>query len=429
MSEWAAALLVGSFALLLLLRAPIAVALGLSSVFTIWIYDLGIPVLSYNVWAGIAKFPLLAIPFFILAGVIMEKAGMAGRIVHFIRLLVGHLPGGLALAAVGVALFWGAVSGSGPATVAALGTILIPGMARVGYDRAFATAVVAATSELSIVIPPSIALIVYGTLTSQSVGTLFVAGVVPGLVVGALLGALALVLSIRRGYGGEEPTQPGQVWEAFKEAGWGLLAPVIILGGIYGGVFTPTEAAAVAVFYGLFVGLVVYRSLSLRSLYRTLVEATISTSVIMIVVTLAGIFSWTASTIGVIDRVTQAILALDGSPLLLLLVLNLFLLVVGMFLDAISVYYIFLPIFIPVMAHLGWNPIWFGIMMTVNLALGQITPPVAVNLYMGAHVAGLSLEEVWREVWRFAAAAAVGLLIVAYVPQLSLWLPWALGMR
>src|SRR5690606_10184119 len=239
-------LLLGTFFGLLFLRVPIAVALGASSFLTIWWYNLGVPVISYNFWAGIAKFPLLAIPFFILAGVLMEKAGMAERIVRFIRVLVGHWPGGLGLVAVVVGIFWGAVSGSGPATVAALGTVLIPGMARLGYDRKFATAVISATSELSIVIPPSIALIIYATLANQSVRTMFMAGVVPGLVVGAILAALTVFLSVQRGYGGEPRASQSEVLAALRDAVWALLAPVIILGGIYGGIFTPTESAAVA---------------------------------------------------------------------------------------------------------------------------------------------------------------------------------------
>ncbi|HLT59125.1 MAG: TRAP transporter large permease [Limnochordales bacterium] len=425
----AAWLLLGSFFLLLLLRVPIAVALGASSFLTIWMYDLGFPVISYNFWAGIAKFPLLAIPFFILAGVIMEKAGMAERIVRFIRVLVGHWPGGLGLVAVVVGIFWGAVSGSGPATVAALGTVLIPGMARLGYDRKFATAVISATSELSIVIPPSIALIIYATLANQSVRTMFMAGVVPGLVVGAILAALTVFLSVQRGYGGEPRASQSEVLAALRDAVWALLAPVIILGGIYGGIFTPTESAAVAVFYALFVGLFVYRTLEPRHLFRYLADAVVATSVIMIVVTLAGIFSWTAASIGVVDRISQAILLLADAPWLLILVLNAFLLILGMLLDAISVYYIFLPIFLPVMAALDWHPVWFGVMMTVNLALGQITPPVAVNLYMGAYIAGIKLEELWSEVWRFAAATVVGLLLISYIPSMTLWLPGLLGMR
>jgi len=255
------------------------------------------------------------------------------------------------------------------------------------------------------------------------------AGGVPGLVVGAIRGARRVSLSVRRGYGGAERAQRSEVLAALREAVWALLAPIIILGGIYGGVFTPTESAAVAVFYALLVGLFVYRTLQVQHLFRHLADAVVATSVIMIVVTLAGIFSWTAASIGVVDRISQAILLLADTPWLLVLVLNVFLIILGMLLDAISVYYIFLPIFLPVMAALNWHPVWFGIMMTVNLALGQITPPVAVNLYMGAYIAGIRLEDLWSEVWRFAAATMVGLLIISYVPQLTLWLPGLVGMR
>ena len=289
------------FAIPLILRVPIALALGFSALVVVWQWDLGFSMLSYNFFAGIAKFPLLAIPFFILAGYIMERSGIAARIVALMEALVGSMTGGLALATVAVATFWGAVSGSGPATVAALGLILIPGMAKAGYDKAFAAATVSVTSGLAIVIPPSIAFIVYGSVADVSVPALFAAGFVPGIVVALFIMAAVLIISRKRGYRGQPSGK--SVGTALKEAFWGVMTPVVILGGIYGGVFTPTEAAAVAVFYGLFVGVFIYRTINSISILVEIFAASIrATAVVMLVVTCAGLFSWVASTVGLVEK-------------------------------------------------------------------------------------------------------------------------------
>jgi len=416
------------FFALLATRTPIHVALGLAAIAIIVMYNLGVKSVSYTFYANIAKFPLLAIPFYILAGVVMQKAGMAERLIKLISALFGWMSGGMGIATVAVALLWGAVSGSGPATVAALGLILIPGMVASGYPKPYATALVSACSELAIVIPPSIALIIYGVITSESVPVLFMGGFMPGLLVGLFFIALTYLIGKRHGYTGV----PWQGWRAlgatFTEAFWGLMTPVIILGGIYSGIFTPTEAAAVAVFYGLFVGFFVYRTMNLKSLYELLVESTISTAVVMIVVTFAGLFSWAATTIGIVEIVAKWILGFSAQPWFLLILINALLLILGTMLDAISIFYITLPIFMPLIQHMGWSNVWFGLMMTVNLAIGQITPPVAVNLYVGARIARLSIESIWAEAWKFALVAIIALLIIAYVPDIVLFLPRLTGL-
>ena len=271
------------FLIPLMLRVPIALSLGFAALVVVWKWDMGFSMLSYNFFAGIAKFPLLAIPFFILAGYIMERAGIAARIVALMEALTGSMTGGLAVATVAVATFWGAVSGSGPATVAALGLILIPGMAMAGYDKAFAAATVSVTSGLAIVIPPSIAFIVYGGVANVSVPALFAAGFIPGVIVALFIMGAVLIISRKKGYRGEKRGQP--VSKALREAFWGIMTPVVILGGIYGGVFTPTEAAAVAVFYGLFVGVFIYRTInSLNMLFEIFSASMRATAVVMIVV-------------------------------------------------------------------------------------------------------------------------------------------------
>jgi C4-dicarboxylate transporter DctM subunit len=416
------------FLIPLLLRVPIAVALGSASIFVVWYWDMGYQMLSYSFYSGIAKFPLLAIPFFILAGVIMEKVGIAERIIALIKQLVGDMTGGLAVATVIVAAFWGAVSGSGPATVAALGLILIPGMAEAGYDKAFAAAVVSVASGLAIIIPPSISFIIYGDIMQQSVGTLFAAGVIPGVVVASLLCIAVWLISRKRGYRGEPRGSASVVFHALRDAFWGLFTPVIILGGIYGGVFTPTEAAAVAVFYGLFVGVFIYRTLTIRILYDILRETVAGTSVVMIVVTCAGLYSWLGATVGLIDKIAALLLGISENPLVILLMINIILLFAGMLLDAISIAYVFLPILAPVIVSFGWDPIWFGVMMTINMAIGQVTPPVAVNLYVGARISGLTMEQISRPAVPLLIASVIALAIITIFPGITLFLPRLLGM-
>ncbi|NCC58431.1 MAG: TRAP transporter large permease subunit, partial [Synergistales bacterium] len=305
----------------LVFRVPIAVALGMSTIFVVWHWDMGYQMLSYSFFAGIAKFPLLAIPFFILAGVIMEKVGIAERIIRLIKQLVGDMTGGLAIATVIVAAFWGAVSGSGPATVAALGLILIPGMSNAGYDKAFAAATVSVASGLAIIIPPSISFIVYGDIMQQSVGALFAAGVFPGILVAGFLCIAVYIISRKHGYRGEPRGSRKEVLAALKDAFWGIFTPVIILGGIYAGIFTPTEAAAVAIFYGLFVGTFIYRSMSVKILYEILKETVVGTAVVMFVVACAGLYSWLGATVGLIDKVAGGLTSISTSPVVILLMI------------------------------------------------------------------------------------------------------------
>jgi tripartite ATP-independent transporter DctM subunit len=422
-------LLFGTFLVLLFIGVPIVTAVGVTSLVFLWQWSLGVQVTASNVYANIAKFPLLAIPFFILAGFVMDRVGLSRGLVRLLNLLVGPIRGGLGLVAVGGCVFFGAISGTGPADTAAIGSVMIPAMVNRGYAVGFSAALVAAAATTDVLIPPSVAFVVYGVITETSVSRLFAAGVVPGLLMAVALIAPAILIARRHGWGGEPWGTPREVLQAAWEAKWGLIAPAVILGGIYGGVFTPTEAAVVAVMYGLFVGFVVFRNLSLGDLYTILLDAAVSTSVVMIVVGLAGLFSWTGSTLGVMDRAARSLMALSDNPYVLLLLLNVLLLVAGMLLDAISIYYVFLPIFLPLLGRFGWDPIWFGVMMTVNLAIGTVTPPVAVNLYVASRIAGISMEEVSAWALPFFAALIGALMIVTYVPAVSLWLPSALGVR
>ncbi len=419
--------LLALFIVPLVFRVPIALALGFAALVVVWKWDLGVDMLSYNFFAGIAKFPLLAIPFFILAGYIMERAGIASRIVRLMEALTGNLTGGLAIATVAVATFWGAVSGSGPATVAALGLILIPGMVRAGYHKDFAAATVSVTSGLAIVIPPSIAFIVYGGIANVSVPALFAGGFVPGIIVAIFIMGAVYLISRKKGFRGNK-SDIG-VGVAFREAFWGVLTPAVILGGIYGGIFTPTEAAAVAVFYGLFVGVFIYRTInSLKIVLEILAVSMKATAIVMLVVTCAGLYSWVASTVGLVERGSAMLLSLSDNAWMVLLMINVILLFAGMLLDAISIYYVFLPFLMPIMAHFQWDPVWFGIMMTVNLAVGQVTPPVAVNLYVGANISGLTMEQISKAAIPFIFASLLALVVIIALPQLSTFMPKLLGL-
>ncbi len=422
-------LLFGLFFLLLMVNVPIVTAIGIPSLVFLWQFNLGIQVTAANIYANIAKFPLLAIPFFILAGFIMDRVGLSRGLVNLLSLLIGPIRGGLGLVTVAGCVLFGAISGTGPADTAAIGTVMIPAMVKRGYHVGFAAALVAAAATTDVLIPPSVAFVVYGVITETSIPRLFAAGVIPGLLMGLALVIPVVWISRKRDWGGERWGSWAEIGRAIWAAKWGLMAPVIILGGIYGGMFTPTEAAVIAVAYGIVFGVIVERNFGWRDLYDTLRGAAVSTSVVMMVVAFAGLFSWTGSTMGVMDRATKALLGLSQNPTIILLLLNFMLIIAGMLLDAISIYYVFLPIFLPLMKQFNWDPVWFGVMMTVNLAIGTITPPVAVNLYVASNISGASMEEVSRWVLPFFAALVVALLVVTYFPALSLWLPDALGVR
>lgn len=420
----------GLFFILLVFGIPIGSSIGTSAIFAIWKYNLGLDLISRNFAAGIAKFPLIAIPFFVLAGILMEKAKIAKKIADLATIIVGKSIGGLAVAGIVTAMFWGAVSGSGPATTAAIGLILIIPMINQGYDKYFSATTIAAASGLAIIIPPSIAYIVYGNVTGVSVGALFLGGIIPGLIIGLALIFAAIYVSKKRNYRGVEKRGSfKEIAKATKDAFWALLAPIIILGGIYMGIATPTEAAVIAVFYSLFVGLFVYKTLSFDDIMKALIGTTVTSSVVMFVVTFAGIFSLAATSLGVIDQVTNFVVSISHSKLVILFLVEIIVLIGGMFLDAISLTYVLMPILMPVLAIYHVDLLYFGILFTVALAIGQITPPVAVNLYVAANLINSSLDKLSKEVWKFVFAAVLGLVILTLLPKLSTFLPVLSGLH
>jgi tripartite ATP-independent transporter DctM subunit len=416
------------FALLLALGAPLAVALGVAGTAVIMIEGLGVMSVPTNAYAGLAKYPLLALPVFVLAGMIFERAGVALRIVNFTAALVGKRRGAQGVVAILVCMFLGGISGSGPADAAAVAMVMIPGMARQGYPKEFSASLIAAAGSTAILIPPSIAFIVYSVLVpAASVPALFAAGMIPGILAGLSLLIPVLYFSIREGWGTEGGASEVTVWQSFKDASWGLLAPVIILGGLRSGMFTPTEAAVVAVFYGFFVGVFVYRTLTWLGVYRVLVESAEISAVVMIIISLAGVFAHAGSTLGAFDAFAKALIGVTSTEWIMLLMIMLMLLIAGMLLDAISIFLVFLPILLPIAKTFGWDLVWFGVLMTMNMAIGQFTPPMAVNLMVTTRIAGISMESTVKWVIWMVGAMLIALTLVAILPQLALWLPRTLG--
>ena len=421
-------ILFGGFLLLLVIGAPLAVALGLAGSLAILDAQLGILSVPTNVYAGIAKYPLLAIPVFILAGLIFERAGVAKQLVTFASSLVGAKNGGLAVVAILVCMVMGGISGSGPADAAGVATVMIPSMHKAGYPKAFSASVIASAAATAILIPPSVAFIIYSVLVPQaSVPALFAAGLIPGILAGLSLIVPTVWLSRKHGFGLLDTGPRPPFWKSFREAIWGLLAPVIILGGLRTGAFTPTEAAVVAVFYGLAVGVFVYRTLTWRGLYEVLAEAAEMSAVVLLIIALSSVFAWAGSTMGAFDRVAAAAIDATGNEILVLVLLNVALLMLGMLLDAVSIFLILLPLLTPIMTAFHWDPVWFGVMLTMNLAIGQFTPPMAVNLMVTTRVAGITMEATVRWVLWMVAAMVAALVLVTFVPELSLWLPRRLG--
>ncbi|MCD8249977.1 MAG: TRAP transporter large permease [Lachnospiraceae bacterium] len=422
-------LLFGLFFVLLFLNAPICICLGISAVCSLLYNGTSLTVVASSIYSGIAKYLLLAVPFFVLSGNIMAKAGISRRLIAFVDACCGHIRGGIAVVCVVVACFFGAISGSGAATVAALGVILIPAMIdREGFSAPFSTGIMAAASSIAIIIPPSISFVVYASITGVSVGNLFIAGIIPGIMMGL---ALIVVVEFTAKKEGLKPSHGWmglrQVWKTFKDAFWGLLMPVIILGGIYGGIFSTTEAAAVAVVYGLFVGFVIYRELDLKTLASLFTDSAKTTGGLMLIVGAAGLFSYACTAYGISSGVQDILLNVSGNKYVFLLIVNIVFLIAGCFVDANSAMYIFIPIMAPVAQAFGVNMVHFGIVATVNLAIGQITPPVGMNLFVatGLRLEGhepVTIAQISKAVLPMITAAAIVLLLVTYVEGFSLFL-------
>ena len=423
-------ILFGLLAVFLFISVPIAVSLGVAS--TVALIVSGKVSGSYVpqvLVTSIDSFPLMAVPFFILAGDLMGQGGLSQRLINVARLLFGRYTGGMAIIAVVTCIFFAAISGSGPATVAAVGTILLPAMARDGYKKGFSAGLIASSGSLGVIIPPSIPMVIYATSANVSVSKLFMGGVLPGLLIGLTLIAYAWWKSRADGQTPSDyrPSRK-EILATINDAKWALMVPVIILGGIYGGIFTPTEAAAVGVIYGLFVGAFVYRELSFKKLYRIFAGSALTSATIMLIVATATIFGRALAIEGVPVMLANAITSTVDQTWILLLAINVVLLVVGTFMETIAAIIILTPILLPLVTALGVSAEHFGIMMIINLAIGMVTPPVGVNLFVAARVADLTLETVIKGAIIPTLLMIMVLMIVTYIPALTLALPAFFGM-
>jgi C4-dicarboxylate transporter, DctM subunit len=416
----------------MLIGTPIAVSLGIGGVVGILI---GLDVVALgtvgtNTYNAIAKYPLIAIPLFILTGMMFERSGVAARLVGFAQACIGPRKGGLALVAILVCLIMGGMSGSGPADAAAVATVMLPSMMKAGYPKPFSASVIAASASTAILIPPSIALIIYSVLVpGTDLRALFAAGMIPGLLVGLSIAIPTVILSRRHGFGAGEGTVRPPFWPSLWQAIPGLMAPVIILGGLRSGLFTPTETAVVAVFYGLLVGTVLYRTMGWRDIYQVLVESAKISGVLMLIISLAGLFAWAGSTMGAFRATAALILSISDNQWIILALLMIVLLLAGMVLDGISIYLITLPLLVPIVQAFGWSYVWFGIVMAINVAMGQFTPPVAVNLMVTAKIAGIPMESTFRWVGWLLLSMGTAMALVIIFPEIALWLPRVLGYR
>lgn len=415
-------ILFATFALLVFFSVPIAIALGVATLLTIVSTGtLSVDFLVSTLITSVDSFPIMAVPFFILAGDIMGSGGISQRLVNFANSLVKNITGGFAIASIITCMFFAAISGSGPATVAAVGGIMIPAMIKYGYDKAFATAVVTAAGAIGVMIPPSIPMVMYGVSASTSIGDLFIAGIVPGVLVALCLMVYAYYYAKKNGYkGSDEPFSLGEVWQQFKHAQLALLIPVIILGGIYGGIFTPTEASVVAVVYGLIVSLFVYKEIGVKDLPQIFTKSVITSVIVLIIVGTATAFGKYLALEQIPNQIANAMLAFSESKVVFVLLMVALLLVVGCFMETVAAIIILTPILVPVATLFGFDAVHIGIIMVVTLAIGFITPPLGLNLFVGSSVSGVSVEKLSKAIIPFFIAMLIALAFVVFIPQLAL---------
>ncbi len=407
----------------LFLSVPIAFSLGLSGL--LGVGSVGIPfvVLPQRMVVGLTHFTLIALPFFIFAGALMDQGGISARLIRMVRAYVGHITGGVAIVTVIAAMIFSSLSGSGSATTAALGCILIPAMISRGYSRPFAASVQAVSGELGIIIPPSITFILFGVATDTSIGDLFIAGVIPGLLIGCTLIVASYFIARKKGYLGVEKASWDERIVATREAIWPLFMPVIVLGGIYSGIFTATEASVVAVAYATFVGIVITREITWTGFKKAITETLISSGMIMFIIGTASVFSWILTRAQVPQNLAVMFAEFSTSPYVFLLTINLFLFVVGMFFDAAPAVVVLAGILTPIAETFGINPVHFGVIFAVNMAFGMVTPPVGVNLFVACRIAEIDMERMMKDLLPYWLVLIANLIVITYVPQMSLWLP------
>lgn len=409
---------------LMLLGVPVAVSLGATTLITSFFFtDMDLMGVPSKVFDGLNKYTLMAIPMFILAGSLLSRGSSASRIIEFAKSLVGHLPGGLPIAAILASIIFAAVSGSSPATVAAIGSVMYGAIKQAGYNEQFAIGTIATSGTLGILIPPSIVFIVFGVTADQSIGKLFMAGVIPGLMIGAMMMIATYFLAKRSGFKGGKSASFKERFIAFKNAFWALLIIVIVIGGIYGGIFTPTEAGAFSVMYAFFVSFFIYKDTKYKDLYKIILDSAQTSSMIFFIIANAMLFAHFLTDEQIPQHITQMIIEANVGPLMFLLIVNILLLLMGQFMEPSSVVMITVPLLLPIGMALGIDPIHLGVIMVVNMEIGMITPPVGLNLFVASGITGLSLKQVIVASLPMTAILLFGLMLVTYIPVISLWLP------
>lgn len=409
---------------MLAMGTSIAVSLSLSSAVVFFtVMDIPLIIVPQTIFKAVDSFSFMAVPFFMLAGAFMSAGGVTKRIVDFSMCLVGPIAGGLALVVAVAGMFFAALSGSSAATTAAIGASMIDEMERRGYPRSFAAAVVASGGTVGIVIPPSITMVIYGSIANTSIADLFMGGFAPGILMGAAMCLVSYYISKKNGYKGEGVFSLKQVGKAFIECFWALMMPVIILGGIYGGIFTPTEAAAVAAVYGAAVGAFIYKELTWASIPKVLLQSAIATTMIMFVVGGANIFGWILTSAQVPHKLAAGFAAITNSPGVFLMLVNVLLLALGTLVNASAAVVIVTPILLPVAISMGIDPMFFGVLMVVNLAIGCITPPVGVDLFVASSIAGVSMDDITKKILPYLAALLFVLVLLTYCPAIITFLP------
>jgi tripartite ATP-independent transporter DctM subunit len=418
-----AAILFISFILLIFLGVPVAFSLGLSSLLYLFLADIPLTIIPQKMFSGLNSFVLLCIPGFILAGNLMNAGGITDRIIQFANNLFGHIRGGLGLANVGSSMGFAGISGTALADTASIGAILIPAMKKEGYGSGFSAAVTASSSTVGPIIPPSLPMIIVGTLASVSIGDLFLAGAVPGIMLGLGLMIPTYIISVKRNYPKGERKSLKEIFESFMGAFWALLMTFIIMWGILGGYFTPTEASIVSVLYALVIGIFVYKELPFKKIPGIMLSTMRSTASIMLLVGFANLFGWIMVSEQIPQMVADGILGISDNPIVVILLINLLLLFVGTFMETIAALVILFPVLLPVAMSVGMDPVQFGVMMVLNLVIGLVTPPVGVCLFVASQIGKVSIGKTAKELIPFIGVSLAVLMLVAFVPQVSLYLP------